>query len=343
MEAEKRKEHIKFIETAVYSLLIVVVIFASFYGPIYIRILPLLFLLGAIGNVFFGRPVITTIFGIITSICVVHMKEKYGFFENIFISFNFGLSIVLGEIAGDLIKRTYKLFSEESAKSKASKKKEITMCIITAVFLFVVCPLVHGAGNGNFLRYYRAKNKLNDYLASEYEEKASDFKIKDAEYIALKDTNYTFKIEYEGSVYNFRVYTNEDLDVVDGYKQSKIDKNNSIIKEKLRSFMRKNESYNGSTIEFNEKSSVLSIKYETENIDESYDEMTDMIIFNLELLKDFEYADDIENISVLVSQKNEEEKYKSASINFNTYRKIDEESKKIEYISSSFDIEYIDE
>ena len=50
------KNIIKYIEAIIYILAIIVGIFACNSGPIYIKMLPILFILGFVGRIIFDRP-----------------------------------------------------------------------------------------------------------------------------------------------------------------------------------------------------------------------------------------------------------------------------------------------
>ena len=77
------KNIIKYIEAIIYILAIIVGIFACNSGPIYIKMLPILFILGFVGRIIFDRPVMTTIFGIVTAICIIRVTNNISIKENI--------------------------------------------------------------------------------------------------------------------------------------------------------------------------------------------------------------------------------------------------------------------
>ena len=91
---------INYIEAIVYICAIIICIFVCNSGPIYIKMLPILFLLGFVGRIIFDRPVVTTIFGIVTSLCIVKLLSNTDFWNNFFLSLCTGLNISLGELFG---------------------------------------------------------------------------------------------------------------------------------------------------------------------------------------------------------------------------------------------------
>ena len=95
------KNTILYIEAIVYILAIIVGVIACDVGPIYIRMLPILFILGFVGRIIFDRPVITTVFGIITALCITKLTNNSNFFDNLFVSLCNGINIALGELFGE--------------------------------------------------------------------------------------------------------------------------------------------------------------------------------------------------------------------------------------------------
>lgn len=89
------KSNLIFIEGFVYSLLIIVTIIAITIGPIYIKFLPILYILGILGNMLFKRPIITSIFASIVSICFIQILGGYSLNFNILKSIYVGLSVAL--------------------------------------------------------------------------------------------------------------------------------------------------------------------------------------------------------------------------------------------------------
>ena len=76
-------------------------VLANLFGHIYLKMLPILFFLGFVGRIVFDKPVITTVFGVITAICINEMIEHASFSDNLFISLCNGLNIAMGELSGE--------------------------------------------------------------------------------------------------------------------------------------------------------------------------------------------------------------------------------------------------
>lgn len=339
MKNQKHGDNLKLVEAITYSVLIIVVILVNAYGPIYIRMLPLLFILGIIGNVFFGRPIVTTVFGIIASMCIVHLKDKYGFFQNIFISFTLGLNIALGEVVGDFLKKTYTYLKNHK---KSFLKKEIVTYIITIILLFVICPLVHGFINGNYTKYNNAKQKLNDYLKEEYDTTYQNFVIKNAYYKLQKDRNYLFYVKIQDNIYTFKVYLNDNLNVLDGYKESILEKNNNKIKSEFNKYVANLNVKNFNNILFDEKINLVSILYESENVNENFDEILEKIFVDVNNLVNFSYIQDINSVNILINSKSDDKESIDTSIDIKNYSNISSDEEKLEYLRKAFYIEYME-
>ena len=154
------KNIIKYIEAIIYILAIIVGIFACNSGPIYIKMLPILFILGFVGRIIFDRPVMTTIFGIVTAICIIRVTNNISTKENIFFSLCDGLNIAMGELCGEYFLRSKKFY----AKKKKLKNKGVLSTYLMTFVIFIFAILLHIFTNGNYVSYFKARSSLYDYF-----------------------------------------------------------------------------------------------------------------------------------------------------------------------------------
>lgn len=232
-----------YIEAICYAIVIVLVILLNNYGIIYIKMVPLLFLLGVAGNLVFNRSVITSLFGGIVSFCVLYLDSSTNVSSDILNSIFVAIFIGMGEILGDLIEYIY--YDVKKIKI-LSKFKKILVYIFMAIFL-VVPILLNGYINGNIFGYMKAKNKLSNYILDEYKNE-EQFRIVSADYAYLKYKGYIFDLQNnnentQNNIYTFIVYLDNN-NIQDGYKQKLIEKNNNIIHSNLEDYLSKNDFIN---------------------------------------------------------------------------------------------------
>jgi hypothetical protein len=187
-----KNEIIKYTEVIVYVLAIIVVIFSNIYGSIYIQILPLLIVLGIIGVIFFKRAVMTTLFGIAVSICIIYTNFQNTFIENIILSVGFGISIAIGEVLGIYFKKTYRCINNKD-KDKIKKDKKIKTYAITTI-LVIIALFSHIYMSGDIFTYKEARKELTKYLDITYGVKSKELGIIGTKYSYIPNRKYIFKI-----------------------------------------------------------------------------------------------------------------------------------------------------
>lgn len=259
------KKTIYYVESIAYISSIIIVVFANVFGPIWIRMIPLLFLLGIIGKLVFDRPVVTTVFGSIVSVCTIYLSGVTNILENIIASGIFTLYIALGEWCGSKISIIYKYLLLE--KKTKEKKKEYTKSLIFAVCIIIFCTLFHNYTDSNIFMYQYSKNRLVKYLDNTYAGRR--FEIVNSKYNYISENNFEFIVECSdtGDNYKFIVYVNKSLSIYDGIRES--DK----IKEKIQISNKIN----------------LDLKDKYENIDISINQITEG--YELNLLRNVESLD----------------------------------------------------
>ena len=228
------KNTILYIEAIVYILAIIVGVIACDVGPIYIRMLPILFILGFVGRIIFDRPVITTVFGIITALCITKLTNNSSFFDNLFVSLCNGINIALGELFGEFFLKSKKIFSK---KKKLNNKNVLAIYVITAI-IGVFSIGVHIYTNGSYISYIKAKNSLYNYLNENY--KTCDFKIVDCKYNFYKNISYSFEMRNVTKEVNtnFIVLAHNDYAVYDEYKFVIHSQNNTKINEDFNKYIK---------------------------------------------------------------------------------------------------------
>lgn len=344
------KKQIEYIESVVYILAIILVIFCKVYGNIYFSLIPLLVILGIVGKIFFNRSIVTTVFGILVSLCMVYTKGNMSILENILYSFFVGLDIAMGELLGEYLKKSIKIFKKSKEKGKRSYKKDLKIYAISFV-IFIVTVLVNSYTNGNVISYEKCKNSLNNYLKDNYNEK--NFEVISVSYAVGINPNYVFHVfnEDENYISKFTVYI-ENTDIVkDEYKETLFTKNNTIKNVELKKYLELNnylQKYNDIEITLNYidiENIEIALTKKVNILDEEQKEIfAKQVVEFLEDIKGYKDYEKIEDLLICIASKNNEKDVALSNIFLEGYNKniVKSDEEPYRYILKSLSIEYID-
>lgn len=332
------KRTISYIEAIVYILAIIVAIFACDCGPIYIKMLPLLFVLGFVGSIIFDRPVVTTVFGVITALCIVKLTSNVSFFDNLFISLCNGLNIALGELFGEYFMKSRKLF----IKKKKLKSKGVLKTYILSVVILIVSIGVHLYTSGDYISYFKARSSLFSYLSENYQNQ--EFKVYDCEYNFYKTKSYTFEMRNisKNVNTNFIVLRDNDYAVYDEYKFTVQSQNNTKLNFEFYNFMKNIDTNLDVKIGYLESGDVkLLITKQADSVNESVtNEFVTEVNMLLSDLENFSRYNDIKIVEVSVIDKTNK---KNSLVSDFLMEDIKKSQNTYEYILNSLTIEFIDE
>lgn len=340
---------IKLIEAIVYVFAIIVSIFCIVYGPIYLKMLPLLIVIGIVGRILFKRSITTTVFGIIVSIIMLFLGGQLRFIEIVFNSFVYGLCIGLGELLGKYIYISYTFFKNERKKKSPRAKKSY----IITFLIFCITIIVQIYFFGNILEYNKSRTNLEKYLSDTYKEESGDFKIINASCIFFPEKVYVFKVlkTDESNKYNFSVYSNDSLLIRDGYKEYIYYTRTIELSDFFDSYLKSknfNEKYKDIKISaaFSEDYSIMfNIEKDVEvvSVEEKNIYSTELVEIIGELIKFDKYPLD-GNINVILKSQKDQKNNVKANIVIKDYinnieiKKQDSSS----YILNSFSLEFFD-
>lgn len=331
------KNTIRYVEAIVYILAIIVAIFACNCGPIYIKMLPILFVLGFVGRIIFDRPVITTIFGIVTAVCIIKITSNISLFDNFFISLCDGLNIALGELFGEYFLKSKKLFD----KKKKLKTKGVFFTYLITSIVFVISIGVHIYTNGNYISYIKARVSLYNYLSDTYFEQ--NFSIVNCKYTFYKTKSYNFEVKNttKNINTNFIVLKNNDYAVYDEYKFRTQSKNNTKLNSKFNEYIKSLDTNLELKVGYLDSGKIkVLISKKVENVDKnSVNEFALEVNKIIVYLKDFEEYSKINNVEIsLIDKKQNSNSLVSDFI----LKDIENQNNIYEYILNSLDLEFID-
>ena len=328
-----KKEKIKFFESLVYILLIIVVIIANTYGNIYVKLIPMLFLLGIIGKIVYDRPVITSLFGGTFSIITMYINGTYKFSEILISSFGNFIMIMLGEIIAICL-----IACARSIEKKAFASDSIKNYIITVLF-FILSIYVTFYMNGNIFKYKEAEYRLQNYLKENYKE--SYFTVEGYRYVPLLDRGYTFKVTNENmnGVYKFIVYEKLESEIYDEFKNNTIKMNNTNISKFIANNINiENLHVNSEYTKYNE--AKISVQYKQEKEDYNED-ITKKLIELISKLRIYSKFSDIHEIGVVIKDKTNKN-INIIYINIEDYIKYEVEKRENQYILNMLQVEFFD-
>lgn len=259
------KKYIFFIESVVYVILGIVIIFSNIAGPIVIKMLPLLLILGIVGRVIFDRTLITSVFGFLISLCITYLTGAYSFKYVILYSLFCFVSILLGELAGVHLIR----FKKSTSKKFTSKNTyDLSICVLIAVFSVYINNYV----NGNIYTYINAKNIIGDYIKLNYSE-SKDVNIEGAKYVFSDYSYYSFNVKNisqdDDKIYKFAVY--EEDKIIDGYYDKNLSNKTKVLKANFSSKINLNKYTNYHfDIKYHDLNNNITF-YVTKNVDDIND------------------------------------------------------------------------
>lgn len=344
------KKQLEYIEAIVYILAIIIVTFCKVYGSIYFNFIPLLVILGIVGNILFKRGIVTTVFSYIVSICIVYTKGNMSVLENILYSSFIALDIAMGELLGEYIFKTYKKIKEGKKKKKFFSKKLLKLYIITFVIL-VLTIFINTYINGNVIDYNICKRNIYEYIEKNYGNK-EDIKILNVKYSVGLDSCYIFNIldtkNYDIKV--LKIYLKDKNTVIDEYKQINKEKNNNKEKSNLLKYLEENnykEKYNNLNIgiESERKELTLQVSKTVDVLDDIQKEIfAKQVVELLSDIKGYENYNIISNLQLTIINNNNKNDMSISNVYMEGYNKNMAEGKEepYVYILKSLSIEYID-
>ena len=101
-------------EAIVYIVALILSIYLCFADNIHIRMLPIALMIGVIGQVTFGKKIMTTFFCTIISLVLTQIKNPSHLDQNMLETLKIALLVLIGEGIGWSLKRVYRLAQKKS-------------------------------------------------------------------------------------------------------------------------------------------------------------------------------------------------------------------------------------
>ena len=328
-------------EAIVYIVALILSIYLCFADNIHIRMLPIALMIGVIGQVTFGKKIMTTFFCTLISLVLTQIKNPSHLGQNMLETLKIALLVLIGEGIGWSLKRVYRLAQKKKNVSK-NIKIEKAKCASIGALLIVVGLVLGSIFNGNYISYSIARNKLKEYFVENYNS-GSRFRLVSANY---NYPVYTFYVQ--DSLRNnmngkFNIHTNEHYAVHDSYaeqvnERAAKDLNDQIDYLKLDYDMEvyaQTSSSGDITLVFNKivdninKEEIATFATQIEEIVTKIKELYD--------------SHDIYQLKLVLESKNNSRDNLSSYIFMSGYNQMLKNNENIvEYITNALNIEYFD-
>ncbi len=224
-----RRKMLLYVEGIVYILVLLFVVYLNAFGSMYINMLPLLFIIGIVGKVFFDRPVVTSVMGMLLNMLLLGIYGKdIGFKFILQNTIYVGINIISGEIIGELLF----LIKEHKRSIKKVSKRAIYIIPTLITVITATSFYMHSYVNGNFISYINADIKVNKYIAERYNITPRTVKT---EYIVGGMGEYVFYKNIKGETFKFSLRENGYVE--DTYMKKVLDKYNVATSKNINNYI----------------------------------------------------------------------------------------------------------
>ena len=279
------------VESIIYITLLITITYLYLAGDIIFRFIPILFILGFIGNVMFKRPIVTALFSFVVSLLVGQILNHANIYNNFLNSGYLSILIILGECAG--------YFFITLKNNKEMSKLAYRMNFIYLIIITFSAILLNDHNNGNLYKYLEAKLTLNNYFKKEYNY-TEDIVSKNEHYIRGEDSYYSFDIEIDNKTYEYLVDSNtyQIIDKnIDKFSLDKVNEFNLLLSESLKNGnIKLNEGYK---IGFVNKSNSLKLNLKITYTTTAKENLNDFLINANNILNSVIQEDTINQINDL--------------------------------------------
>ncbi len=333
----------RYTEAIVYSISLIVVISLCLANNIYITMLPIAFVSGIVGQILFGKRIMTSFFAGILSIVLLQIKVPAQLINNLIVTFEIVSLILIGECFGWAVKRLYRLIRNKKRITKKIKRERIKCSIICMISL-IVGLLLSSIFNGNYYTYFKSKQELKNYFIQEYHS-GSRFKIVSSKYEFSNSPKFVFYTQdtlSNGVTGKFSVYLLDKYSVQDDYQEQLINKVSNELNENIKS------EYNSDDIDvfvLNSDANELIISFtkKIENITiHEIEEYSKEIAECLKRIENVDKFDEIGQIKIVLESKNNSKENLASYIFMKGYKEMLESSEvePYQYIMGALNIIY---
>ncbi len=340
----KKKSNLalKYVEGIIYCVMLLISVMLSISGNTYIKMIPIAFLSGIIGQVLLGKKAMTSIFTCLLSITLLQVKSPAMLKENIIMTVVIVVLSLVGEICGYSLKKLAHLLKLKNTKRREKERlKHYLLCTITCIIAIFLNSII----NGNIISYFRCKNNLRKYFSTEYSS-GSRFKIFSSRYSIDNKAKYTFYTKDTLSneeIGKFIVYLDDTQTIQDEYKSKILNKMINNISNSIESIDKIPSTSITVTYENTQDITLNFIKSVEQISEECVDEYSKQIAEYIQKVKDTKYFENIKQIKIVLECKENSKNSLATFIYMEGYNEMLEQGQEEEhnYIKRALNIEYL--
>ena len=225
----KKEKVIITIEAIIYVLLVVLASYFTINGNIFLRMVPMIYLLGIFGIILFDKPIVTVILSGISTFVFGYLTESE--INSTIFAFTIysTLMIILGSVTGQVLNTLYENYKLRKFIKYYHK--------IIYIFVLIACILVplflNNMVNGNMISYSIAKKEISKYINDNYV--FSEYYIEDIRY---NKGMYEFMASIDGIDVKLNYSFLEK--VLDGNMKNRIEKLNKSLNAEMNILLKEN-------------------------------------------------------------------------------------------------------
>lgn len=330
-----------YVEGIVYIFTLILAMYLCLIDNLYITMFPIALFIGFIGQITFGKRVMTSFFCGIITLVLKQLKTPALLGQNLLFTLKLVILVLLGEAAAWGFKRFYRLAKK---KKNVSKKIKIEKAKCFGIFIVILCAglIMSSVFNGNYISHARAKDSLKNYFIKNYNS-GSRFKIFTSSYDNFVYTFYTQDSMNKNAVGKFNVYSAMSYEVHDSYEE--------LLKEKLVKAINKDiesldldKSVNVYAQNNNSNEITLAFTKTVDNITKSeIEEYANLIKDSMEKIKNIVNYTNIKQLKIILDSRVNEKDSLASYIYMSSYEDVVNSSQDVvEYITSALNIEYFE-
>lgn len=333
----------RYIEAVIYCVLLVVGILLCVSNNIFVKMIPIAYIMGILGQIVFGKKFMTSFFSFILAIILLQIKAPSDLIANLTAAFHITLCCLIGEIFGWSLKIAFNLFNAKKGKKKIKQKiKYVAICVITLISGLILNSVV----NGDYITYFKAKKTLYNYFVKEYSS-SSRFELISSKYIVSTNERYVFytkDILNNDEIGRFTIYLEDSNVVQDEYKEQIFNQISTNLNNNLKNI----EEIKDTKVEIMyDDANTLTISFEKkiEEINRQHIEQYAKDISEyIDNIQNFENADKIEQMKIVLESETNSKDSLASYIYMNGYKEMlnNENEEPYQYIMRALNIEYFD-
>lgn len=229
-----KKEKIKIIlESVIYVALVIVASYFTIFGDTFVRMIPMIYFIGILGNMMFNKSAVTLVLTSISVFVFGYMSEN-AINTNIILFVIYSASMLgFGIVTGYILNTLY-----ENFKLRKFIKYYTKMAYIITLVLVILIPLLmNNLVNSNMIIYSIAKSRVDKYVRENYA--YSEYYVTKGTYIPSYQIGaYEFDIVIDGTKVKLNYMLNNEI--ADVNMNERKETLNNMLKAELNILLKQN-------------------------------------------------------------------------------------------------------